>query len=188
MSSFVIHDEISAPEGARETLVATKTAFGFLPNLYGGLAESPAAVEAYAALSSIFDKTSLDGKERQVVLLTINFENECQYCVAAHTGAAKRARLDDAVIEALRNGDDLPDARYQALADFTRKVIRERGWVSEDDVSSFIEAGFSKAAVLDVILAASLKTISNYFNHVAETPLDDVFKPFEWTKPGSRAA
>lgn len=188
MSAFETYNETNAPEASRPTLEAVKKAYGFVPNLMGGLAESPATLEAYAALSGLFDKSSFDAKERQVVLLAINFENECQYCVAAHTGAAKRAGLDDANIDALRSGGELPDPRYNALAIFTRKVIQERGWVSEADIETFIQAGFSKAAVLDVILAASYKTISNYFNHVAETPLDDVFAPFKWDKASSQAA
>jgi hypothetical protein len=36
--------------------------------------------------------------------------------------------------------------------------------------------------VLDVILGMAQKTMSNYVNHVAQTPVDEVFKPLAWTR------
>jgi len=36
--------------------------------------------------------------------------------------------------------------------------------------------------VLEVILGLSQKVISNYVNHVAKTPLDEMFQPFAWSK------
>jgi hypothetical protein len=37
--------------------------------------------------------------------------------------------------------------------------------------------------VLEVILGVAMKTISNYSNHIAETPLDEAFAGAAW-KPG----
>ena len=58
MSIFSIHTEQTAPEASRAILEGAKAKYGFLPNLLGGLAESPAALEAYVTLSGIFDKSS----------------------------------------------------------------------------------------------------------------------------------
>lgn len=182
MADFEIYNETNAPEAARGTLTAAKSAFGFLPNLLGGLAESPATVEAYTTLSGLFDKTDLSPVERQVVLLAVSVANECHYCVAAHSKMAQGAGMDGAVLEALRAGDALPDERLNALAEFTRTLIAKRGWAEDADIQAFLEAGFSKANVFDVILGASLKTISNYANHIADTPLDSVFSDTEWRR------
>jgi len=46
MSIFSIHDEQTAPEASRPILEGAKAKYGFLPNLLGGLASSPAALEA----------------------------------------------------------------------------------------------------------------------------------------------
>lgn len=182
MADFEIYDETNAPEKARDTLKAAKSNMGFLPNLLGELAESPASVEAYTTLSGIFDKTDLTAQERQVVLLSVSVENQCRYCVAAHTKAAQGAGLHEAVIKALRAGEDLPDEKLNALARFTRTMIKTRGWADDSDVEAFLNAGYTRANVFDVILGASLKTISNYANHVAQTPLDDVFESVKWDK------
>lgn len=181
MSELQIHTTDTAPAGSKQLLGQIGQKYGFTPNLMGVLAESPATLEAYATLSGIFDKSDFSPVDRQVALLTINRLNECHYCMAAHSTAALRIGMDEATLAALRNGTQLPDARQNALAIFTTAVIEKRGWVTDEDVSAFISAGFTKANVLEVILAASLKTISNYVNHVAETPVDSAFAGQTWS-------
>ena len=79
MSDFTLYDETNAPQGARKTLEGTKKAFGFIPNLLAAMAEAPALAEAYVKVSKLYDGTSFSPVERQVVLLTVSFENECEY-------------------------------------------------------------------------------------------------------------
>lgn len=183
MSRFDVLNESNAPQASLATFEAVKENYGFLPNLMGILGASPAAVEAYATLSGIFGKTDLTPVEQQVVLQTVNFENNCTYCVAAHSGISQRVGMADDVLEALRNGTTLPDAKLEALSAFTRIVVRERGYASDDQIDAFLAAGYTKGNVLDVVLGVSLKTLSNYTNHIAETPLDGVFQGFAWTRP-----
>ena len=59
-------------------------------------------------------------------------------------------------------------------------MVKDRGWVAPEEVDNFINAGFSKAQVLEVILAISFKTLSNYINHISGTPLDDAFSAKAW--------
>ena len=58
--------------------------------------------------------------------------------------------------------------------------MANRGRLTQSQVQDFVVAGYSKAQVLEVITAVALKTISNYTNHLADTPLDRQFKAFEW--------
>jgi hypothetical protein len=69
------------------------------------------------------------------------------------------------------------------LRQFTAKVTRQRGVVSEDDVA-FKAAGYNNQAVLDVLVLAATKLISNYSNHLAQTSLDPFMKGAEWNSPG----
>jgi len=186
MSEFRPHTLESAPETSKPILLATQKAWQMIPNLHAVLAESPAALEGYAALFSIFDTSSFSPAERQVVYLVNNFENECRYCMAGHSVLAKMAGLDAASIEALREGGVLADARLEALRLFTTIVVRQRGRVAKRDVAAFLEAGFTRAQVLEVILGSAVKMISNYTNHIAETPLDAFMKDTVWTPPSQR--
>ncbi len=181
MSIFSIHDEQTAPEASRAILEGAKAKYGFLPNLLGGLAEAPAALEAYVTLSDIFDKSSFTPVERQVVILATSAENGCEYCVAAHSTVAFMLRVPDDVIGALRDGRPIADARLEALRNFAETVVRKRGWADEDDVQAFLAAGFDRAQMLDVVLGVAFKTLSNYANHLIATPVDAAFAPRTWT-------
>lgn len=180
MSTLTVHTQETAPDAS--AIHAAQNAFGFVPNLIGVLSESPAVAQAYLQLSGLLDKTSLTSEETQAILIAISVENGCEYCVAAHTTVAGGTKLDDATIDALRAGEALSDPRLNALVRFARTVVQERGWVNESALESFFEAGFTKANVLDVILAASLKTISNYTNHISQTPVDAAFQAAAWSK------
>ena len=180
MSEFRVHTVDTAPEQSVPFLQSAQQSMGFVPNLIGVLAESPAAVEGYLTLMSILDKSSLDRVERQVAILAISRINECDYCMAAHSVVASMQNVPADVIQAIRNDRPIGNTRLEALRKFSTTVIEKRGWLSEDDVAAFRSAGYSKSQVLDVVLAASLKTLSNYANHLAETPLDDAFSSRAW--------
>lgn len=178
---FAVHSKESAPASAVDALAGAESAFGFIPNLLGVFAESPAALKAYLALGELFGSTSFSDTERQTVLLAISRFNDCRYCVAAHSTIADMQSVPADVVDAIRTDHPIADARLEALRSFTTAMIEERGWVSEADIANFLAAGFTKANILDVILATSFKTLSNYTNHIAETPLDAAFAAKQWT-------
>ena len=181
MSIISIHSEHTAPEASQAILEGAKAKYGFLPNLLGGLASSPAALEAYVTLSDLFDKSSLTPAERQVVILATSAENGCEYCVAAHSTVAAMLKVPDDVIEALRDGRPIDDERLEALRNFTETVVKKRGWADEENVQAFLAAGFDRAQVLEIVLGVAFKTLSNYANHLIQTPVDAAFAPRAWT-------
>lgn len=174
-----IHDEASAPAEARQMLSKVRGAFGFLPNLIGGLAGSPSALRAYLALAEQFAGSSLTPVEQQVVALSVSAANGCGYCVAAHSALAAKA-LTATQIAALRDGGVLDDARLEGLAEFVRAVVDRRGWVDESVVIAFERAGYQRSQALDVLVGVAQKTLSNYANHLIDTPLDDAFESTRW--------
>ena len=182
MTNFTQYSIETAPEASKPGLENAKKAFGFLPNLQTFMAESPALLNSYSTMWDLFHKqASLNPIEQQVVLLTVNYENGCQYCMAGHTTLAKMIKMDEVTLSALRDGKTIPDAKLQALREFTRKVVVERGVVSDTDIEAFLTAGYSKANVFDVITGVALKVMSNYTNHITHTPLDDFMKANVWT-------
>ena len=84
--------------------------------------------------------------------------------------------------EALRNETPLPSNKLEALREFTLSVVRERGQVDEAAVQRFLEAGYTKRQILEVVLGVAQKTMSNYTNHLAQTPIDKPFRQFEWRR------
>jgi uncharacterized peroxidase-related enzyme len=181
MSQFTIHSIQTAPAAALTLLEGSLKKYGFVPNLHGGLAEAPAALEAYIELTALFDKTSLSPIERQVVLLAVSIENQCTYCVAAHSMIAKRmVKADPAIVNALRNRAPLPDVKLDVLATFARAVVKNRGMVCGKTLDNFIAAGYTRSQALEVVLGVAFKTLSNYTNHIIDPPLDMAFQAEAW--------
>ena len=153
-----------------------------IPNLMGLMAESPSAIEAYQTLADFFEKSSFTPTERHIVWLTISYDNECHYCMAAHTAIARSEKVDGAIVEAIRAGETIADPRLESLRTFTSSLVVNRGWVSEEEVTAFLNAGFTRENVFDILVGISHKVLSNYSNHIAKTPVDQPFQKFAWTK------
>ena len=174
----------TAPESVRPLLEKSQKAMGFLPHFVGMLAQAPAALETYMTVSGLNMRTSLNPGEREVVQLVAGTTHGCHFCVAAHTPAALgKGKLDPAVVEALRAGQTLPDARLEALARFARSVIATRGDVPDAELQALRAAGFSDQQALEVVLGISLATLSNFANNLAHTPLNPELEPYAWQRP-----
>ena len=188
MTMFDVHTKESAPADSVQLLASAEKAYGFIPNLLGTFAESPATLKGYMTLGKIFDESSFTPSELQTILLTISRYNECRYCLAAHSTIAGMHNVPAAIVDAIRDDQPIADDRLETLRQFTVKVVDKRGWLSEGEVAEFIAAGFTKAQVFEVVLGVGLKTISNYINHVAETPVDATFAARQWQPPVDREA
>jgi len=175
--NFPIHNIDNAPEDAKPLLKAAKDNFGFVPNLLGEFAGAPAVLEGYLTLNEIVGKTDFSPVEQQLAILTVSIENRCHYCSAIHSTILKnQLNVDEGIVKAVRNGAQLPDEKLNALVTYVRKAVKSRGFVDEADLQAFIDAGYSKQNALEVNLIIALKTISNYTNHLANTPLDEAFE------------
>ncbi|HEY9118428.1 MULTISPECIES: carboxymuconolactone decarboxylase family protein [Marinobacter] len=182
MTGFTLHDQNSAPDAARPLLDDSRKSFGMIPGLHAVMAEAPGVLEGYKTLHRLVLESSFDNDEKTVVWQTVNVEHGCHYCVPAHTGIARMMNVSDDITNALRDEAPLADARLEALRSFTLAVVRKRGEVSREDLQAFHNAGFTKRQVLEVILIVSQKVMSNYINHIAETPVDEPFRKFAWQK------
>ncbi len=179
MTDLTIHTIDTAPQDAKPMLQESVANFGMIPNLHGVMAEAPGVFDSYNYLHNKALNTSFSKEELTVVWQTANVEHACHYCVPAHTGIAKSMKIDDDIIDALRDETPLP-AKLEVLRATTKAIIIERGHPSESQVDEFFAAGFTKAQLLEIILILAQKVMSNYINHLADTPVDDAFKAFTW--------
>ncbi|MBG0802900.1 carboxymuconolactone decarboxylase family protein [Methylocystis sp. H4A] len=167
---------------ARSLLESAKKQMGFTPKMYGAMANEPALYEAYSSGYAAFrQECGFTPIEQEVIFLVISRWNECHYCMAAHSFVAdKMSKVPPDVTDAIRDGRPISDAKLRALAEFTRIMLEKRGRPNEADAQAFFSAGYSERNILGIILAISVKTISNYANHVFHTPVDEVFATRVW--------
>lgn len=172
----------TAPEKSRPLLVEAKKKMGMVPNILGGIAVAPATLQAYLGLSGAFGQTSLSPTEQQVIALSVSRVNGCDYCVAAHTTMAKGARVDDAVIDAVRNNTPL-DPKLEALRTYALRMQETKGHLEAGELDAFLAAGYTEAQAYEVIVGIALKVITNLSNRLLNTPVDAAFAANSFEKP-----
>lgn len=171
----------SAPEGSRTILDRTRSTLGMVPNMYANMANSPGLLSTYATGYQWFrEQSGFDPVEQEIVFLAISRFHECTYCVAVHSAVADRNQVPTEITDAIRDGKPLDDPKLAALRDFTSEVVATRGRPDADELERFLSVGYTETQVLEIVLAVAVKTISNYTNHVLQTPLDDVFAGRSW--------
>lgn len=180
MNTFKLHTLQSAPEGSVATLQTVNKKLGFIPNLYGILAESPLSAQSYFQLVTLLEQSALSSGEQEMIALVVSVENNCSYCVAVHSFLGRNYKVDEGTITALRGSKVCSNTKLNALANFTRAVVRERGKAGEAAIKEFFAAGYHNRHALEVIQIVAATTLSNYTNRLADTPLDDVFANDVW--------
>ena len=185
MSRLTIQTLESAPAESKPYLEASKARNGFIPNLLGVLANSPAAIEMYVKVGEMNGRTSFSLEERETVQITAATNHGCAFCVASHTAICyKQGNLAPELVNAMRDQTPLPDAKLEALAEFTRAVIRSRGAVSQAELDAFYAAGYGEQQVLETILGVALATLCNFANSLAGTELNPQLEAYRWTPKG----
>ncbi|HKN55935.1 MAG TPA: carboxymuconolactone decarboxylase family protein [Amycolatopsis sp.] len=177
---FPDHTQESAPPAARPVLAATARQFGGIPSAVARLATSPELLNGFLKLNAIFETTSLSAVEREVIVMTVAARNGCHICVAMHTGILTSLDADPALIESLRAKASLPDARLNALRDFTLITMDTTGDVPPEALSTFIEAGFTPRNALEVVLGIGTYTLSTFANRLTQAPVDEAFAEHAW--------
>jgi AhpD family alkylhydroperoxidase len=143
---------------------------GFVPNLYAYYAKSETALSDYLALQN--RKSTLNGKQREIINLVTSQINDCRYCQSAHSVFGKFSGLTEEQILEIRKGSASFDAKLDALVQFTTAVVENRGKVSIDAKEAFLNAGYSEGNLIDTVIIIGDKTISNYLHNITGLEID----------------
>ncbi|MGI9544972.1 MAG: carboxymuconolactone decarboxylase family protein [Cyclobacteriaceae bacterium] len=146
-------------------------AIGMIPNLYAVAANSQAGLKALLGLGETLKGGNFTGKEEEAIALAVGQTNECGYCLSAHTALAKMRGFSEEETIGIRTGE-IADATIKALTDLAREITTTRGFPRQVIVDRFLEAGYSKGALVDLIGHVALNTFTNYLNHIADTEID----------------
>lgn len=171
-SLFTFYTPETANPTAKALLEKIKGSYGFIPNLFAFMAEAPATIEAYLYLNDLIGKSSLGPQHAQLSLWIASIENQCEFCRIAHQAFAKKFGVNDQTYRAVVNQGDIEDPKDAALVNFTRALVNKRGHLNEEEVRAFLSAGFTNQQVMEVILVVTIKTLSNYVNHLTHTEVN----------------
>lgn len=162
----------ASPAASQPLLQAVKKQLGVVPNLFRLVGNSPAALEGYLGLNGALAKGALEAPTRERIALAVAEINGCDYCLSAHSYLGKNlAKLSDTEISANRGGGST-DPKADAAVQFAVKLVNARGHVSEADVQTVKQAGYSDAQIIEIVLHVALNTLTNYVNEMAKTEID----------------
>ncbi|MFE3461405.1 carboxymuconolactone decarboxylase family protein [Nocardiopsis aegyptia] len=172
MSRLPLIQPEAANGQAAELLTAVQKALGVTPNMTKAMANSPAVLKAYLEFSGALAAGVLSAAVRERIALLVAQQNECDYCLSAHTYiGTKLAGLSPEEAEAARGGRaDEPKA--EAVLAFAATVLRTRGDIEDTDVKEARQAGLSDEEIAEVVGHVALNVFTNYFNKSAGTEID----------------
>ncbi len=170
MSTFNVPTRDQVSENNQAIFDNLKGKLGFVPNLYATYAYSDTALENYLSFSGA--KTSLSAKEKEVVNLAVSQVNDCVYCLSAHTAIGKMNGFTDDQILELRAGYSTVNEKFDALAKLAKNITENRGRTDQTAIDNFLNAGYTKANLVDTIVLVGDKTISNYLHSTTQVPVD----------------
>lgn len=128
MSRVHVHDLDSVPEDSREALEARTARIG----------RTIDTIER-----TIAEHTRLTPAQRSAIHLTVASANDCEYCQAAYTGAAKRNGFSAELTLEIRRGAVDGDAQLTALLTFARTSAEQRGWMTDEVWDATLAAGWA---------------------------------------------
>ena len=175
MQRFTVPTREDVSENNQAIFDNLKKGLGFVPNLYAYYAKNDTALGDYLALQN--RKSTLKGKEREIVNLVTSEINGCRYCQSAHTVLGKMNGFTDEQVLEIRKGSALFDPKLDALVKFTTSVVENRGRATEGAKEAFFAAGYSEANMIDVVIVVGDKTISNYIHNLTSFEIDFPIAP-----------
>ena len=171
MSRLALPAGDEVPEASKPILDAVNKQLGLVPNMFRLIASSPATLQGFTANNGALGKT-LDVKTRERIALAVAQANGCDYCLSAHSYIALNlAKLSPEEVALNRDGRS-GDAKADAAVGFATKLVRERGHVTDADVTGIRDAGFSDSQIVELIAVTAENIVTNLLNIVAATAID----------------
>ena len=156
------------------SLEMAKDYYGLVPEIIKVVnKENPAVAQIYIAAMELMEDGELADDEREAAILAISRYNDCHYCARTHAALGYAAGLSREDIELINQGRLPMGERLKAVVQATRLILDKSGWLEEEDLDQLAERGITRMHLYEINALISLKTLSNYINHVAQTKIDE---------------
>ena len=156
---------------AKELLEEAKKTIGKELNIFGVMANSPAALEGLLHFNRALSKGKLNQQLVEQLAITIAGQNKCEYCASAHTYLAEHEDVSSHECSINLRGLS-SDKKIQAALTFTTQIIQKRGSISDADLKQILDAGYTEEEVIEILAHIGLNTFTNYFNNAFKTEID----------------
>ncbi len=167
MTDFAPVEPEAATGKAADLLARVQQSLGSTPNMTKVMANSPALLDSYLALSAAVGAGALPAAVRERLAIATAQLNGCEYCLSAHTYVGgKIAKLADAELDSARRGES-QDSRVEALLQLSNVIAANAGDVDEVDIKTAHAAGVTNEEIGELVANLALNVMTNYFNVLA---------------------
>ena len=170
MANFNVPNREDVSANNQELFDNLKKGLGMVPNLYAVMALSDTALGNYLAFQNA--KTTFSNKEKQAVNLVVSQVNECLYCQSAHTLLGTMNGLTEEQTIEIRKGGASFDLKLNALVILAKEITVKRGFISEDALTNFANAGYTKGQIVELVMLVAEKSAMNYLHAITKVNID----------------
>jgi AhpD family alkylhydroperoxidase len=99
----IIEYEDASPEvqAVYDDIMRTRNT-DWINNFWKGLAHDPAMLRrTWQSVKEVMAPGALDAVTKEMIYLAVSASNQCPYCIASHTAAARKAGMTDAMLAEL---------------------------------------------------------------------------------------
>ena len=169
MTRVTLIDPANATGAVSEHLGQIESAFGMVPNMFKTAANSPAALASPWGSFGALGCGRIGAKLGEQIAVAIADRNNCNYCLAAHTGLGRKAGASTHEMTEAQAGRS-SDPRTAAALAFAIKVVDNCAGVAASDVDGLRAAGFDDGEIVEIIAHIALNLFTNYLNVPVDFP------------------
>lgn len=172
MTDFAPVEPETATGKAADLLAQVHTSLGVTPTMTKVMANSPALLQGYLALSGAVAGGTLKPAVRERLAIATAQLNGCEYCLSAHTYVgANIAKVDAAELDRARRAES-SDAHVAALLKLSNAIAENAGDVDDVDLKTARAEGVTDVEIGEIVANLALNTMTNYFNILAHVDND----------------
>jgi AhpD family alkylhydroperoxidase len=130
------------------------------------MANAPALLRGYLDLTRAMKRSHIDRRITERINLAVHEWLRCDYCLVAHTRAARRLGVPDNEIQLARQGTS-NDPAIAAILAFAQQVLAAPAEIGDADVDRLHAHGYRDEQIAEVAGLVSLQLLTGAFNLIA---------------------
>jgi AhpD family alkylhydroperoxidase len=130
------------------------------------MANAPALLTGYLDLTRAMKRSHIDRRITERINLAVHEWLSCDYCLLAHTRAARQLGVPESEIRLAREGTS-SDPAIAAIVAFSQQVLAAPAEIGDTDFERLHEQGYRDEQIAEVVGLVSLQLLTGAFNLVA---------------------
>ena len=130
------------------------------------MANAPALLRGYLDLTRAMKRVHIDRRIVERINLAVHEWLSCDYCLVAHTRAARQLGVPDSEIQLARQGTS-SDPVIAAIVAFAQQVLVAPAEIGDDDFERLRAHGYHEEQIAEVAGLVGLQLVTGSFNLIA---------------------